>query len=252
VKYKDFLENSINTLRQSINKRNSDNYTSSNKHRVICIGDSHLRGYGCNLTTLLGKNYEIYSVVKPGSSSSELMNSAKEEISKLSCEDLIVICSGTNDYELNEFSLVLRNISNFIQSNKLTNIAVMNIPFRYDLSNTAFVNSCMANLNKKIKKLIKAFPHANMIEIDNNRKSFTNHGLHRNKLGKRVATYLIASFIQSSFEQKAQVPVTLGWHNEGQDINTSCEENLVKAPIRSSNRNKKFPVTWSQDFLWVT
>jgi hypothetical protein len=87
-------------------------------------------------------------------------------------------------------------IMQFIQSNKHTNIAVMNMPFRYDLPNTAFVNSCIANLNKKIKKLIKAFPHANMIEIDNNRKLFTNHGLHRNKLGKRLATYLIASFIQ--------------------------------------------------------
>jgi hypothetical protein len=155
-------------------------------------------------------------------------------------------------YELNEFTLVLRNISNFIQSNKHTNIAVMNVPFTYDLPNTAFVNSSISILNKKIKKLIKVFPHANVIEIDNNRKLFTNHGLHRNKLGKQLATYSIASFIQSLFEQKAQVPITLGWHNELQDKNTPCEENLVKAPIRSSNRNKKIPVTRSQDFLWVT
>ena len=57
--------------------------------------------------TTLSKNYELYSVAKPGSSSSELKETAKEEISQLSHEDVIVIFSGTNYYELNEFSLTL-------------------------------------------------------------------------------------------------------------------------------------------------
>jgi hypothetical protein len=74
---------------------------SAAKHRIILIRDSHHRGYGYELISLFGKNYEIYNVVKPGSSTSELMNSAKAEISKLSCEDLIVIGSGINDYDIN-------------------------------------------------------------------------------------------------------------------------------------------------------
>jgi hypothetical protein len=93
-KYNDSIEDSINTLSQSINKLNSNSCALLNKHRVILIGDSHIRGYGCNLSALLNKNYELYSVVKPGSSSNELKDSANEEISQLSHRDSIVICSG--------------------------------------------------------------------------------------------------------------------------------------------------------------
>jgi hypothetical protein len=79
--------------------------------------------------------------------------------------------------------MTFRNISNFIQTNNHTNIAVLNVPFRYDLPNVNSVNNSISLLNRKIKKLTKAFPHANVIEIYNNRKLFTNHRLHRNKLG---------------------------------------------------------------------
>jgi hypothetical protein len=64
------------------------------------------------------------------------------------------------------------------------NIVVMNVPSRYDLPNVNSVNNTISILNRKIKKLTKAFPHANVIETDDNRNLFTNHGLHRNKLGK--------------------------------------------------------------------
>jgi hypothetical protein len=256
-KYNDFFKNNITALKQSIYEKNSDNNASATKHRIILIGDSHFRGYGCELTSLLGKNYEIHNVVKAGSSTSKLINSAKAEISKLSCEDLIVIGRGTNDYDLNEFSLVCRYIFNFLQLNKHTKVAVMNIPFRHDLANSDLVNSCINKLNKKIKKTIKAFPHANMLGIDNSNKLFTNHGLQRNKLGKRSATHSLALFIQSFFEQKTQIPITLGWHNEvhdtstlrrqneDHDINSFCEDNVANAPTRNSRRNKRIPVTRS-------
>ena len=51
-----------------------------------------------------------YSVIKPGASTNELKDSAKEEISQLYYDDVIVICYGTNDYEVNNFSLTLQNI----------------------------------------------------------------------------------------------------------------------------------------------
>jgi hypothetical protein len=75
LKYKDDIQDRINTMRKSIHESNSNN-----KHRVILVGDSHIRGYGGNLTSLLNKNYVIYSVVKPGSNSCELKVSAKKEI----------------------------------------------------------------------------------------------------------------------------------------------------------------------------
>ena len=57
-----------------------------------------------------GNNYELYIVIKPGSGTSELKETAKEEVSQLSYDDLIVICNGSNGYELNEFSSTFRNV----------------------------------------------------------------------------------------------------------------------------------------------
>jgi hypothetical protein len=121
------------------------------------------------LSTLLNKNYELYSVVKPGSSSSEL-NPASEVISQMSYSDFTVICSGTNDSELNGDSLTLQHISKFIKYNKHTYIVVMNVPFIYDPPNSTSVNNSIFILNRKIKKLVKAFPHTNFLEIYINRK----------------------------------------------------------------------------------
>jgi hypothetical protein len=102
------------------------------------------------------------------------------------------------------------------------------------------VNNSISILNRKLKKLTKAFSHANVIEIDNNRKLFTNHGLHRNKLGKRLAIYSLASFVQSVFEQKVLSLITLDWHNELQENgNSECEGKVGKVPIRNSSRNNK-------------
>jgi hypothetical protein len=123
------------------------------------------------------------------------MKHAKEEISQLSHEDVIVIYSGSNDYKLNEFSLTLHNIKNFIQTNKHTNIILINVPLRYDLPNSTSVNSSVSILNRKLKKLVNVFPHTSFLETETNRNLFTNHGVHLNKTGKWLVTYQIASLL---------------------------------------------------------
>ena len=47
------------------------------EHRIILIGDSNIRGYASTLQTLLDSNYKLYSIVKPGSNSDELLKTAK-------------------------------------------------------------------------------------------------------------------------------------------------------------------------------
>ncbi len=108
-----------------------------------------------NLKSLLNNSYELYSVIKPGAST-ELKDSAKD--SQLSYDDVIVICYGTNDYEVNNFSLTLQNIVNFLTNSNQTNIILMNLPQRYDLPNSTTVNKVITNLNRKLQKLVKAFP----------------------------------------------------------------------------------------------
>ena len=73
-----------------------------------------------NLKPLLKNNYGLYSVIKPGASTIELKETAREEINRLSCNDVILISYGTNDYEANNFSQTLQNIKDFIQRNNQT------------------------------------------------------------------------------------------------------------------------------------
>ena len=242
--------NSIRELSLSIKLYNKDEHVFSKKHKVILIGDSHIKGYGWKLKLLLSNNYEVYSVPKPGSSSSELMNTAKDEISQLSHEDVIVICTGTNDYEVNGFSSTLRNITNFVEANKHTNIILLNVPQRYDLRMSTSVNGTMSTLNRKLKKLVRVSAHTSFLETDSNRNSFTHHGLHLNKSGKRLVPYQLASLLQSTFEQRTSAPIILGWHDVIQDNKISnCAGDQEISLIRNSSRNKRTPITRS-DFLW--
>jgi len=50
---------------------------------MALIGDSHIRCYVGNVKTLWSNNFELYSVVQPGSSSSDLKETTKDDISKL-------------------------------------------------------------------------------------------------------------------------------------------------------------------------
>ena len=43
------------------------------------------------LQPLLKNNYELYSVIKPSATTNELQKTAREEISRLSCNDVILI-----------------------------------------------------------------------------------------------------------------------------------------------------------------
>jgi len=92
----DMNQKAITELREYINVQlKMKNH--SLKHQIILIGDSNMRGYACSLPTLLDREYNVYSVVKPGSSSKELLHTTKESIKHLTQNDMVVLCYGTND-----------------------------------------------------------------------------------------------------------------------------------------------------------
>ena len=245
-KYSDSKKNLIHNLRETINVLNKKMCTHSKNHKIILIGDSNIKGYACNLKSLLNNSYEFYSIVKPGSTTSELKESAIE----LSHGDVIIICSGTNDYEQYKFSLTLHNIMNYVKNNSHTNIILMNVPYRYDIPNSISVNKIISVLNRKLQNLVKVFPHTSFLKTDTDRNLFMNHGLHLNKLGKQLVHHLIASHLYSIFEQKTSHPITLGWHEKQEDKSITCDGNQVLTSNMNLSRKRKPPVTRSEDFLW--
>jgi len=187
------------------NKRNS--FSSNKKHKTICIGDSHIRGFMNMIKNLVSKNFEFYGVLKPGSCSYQLLETASQP----NFDDILIICSGTNDLATNRTTLAFQNISNMVTKNNHTNIILVNILYRYDTANTNTVNDSIEKFNRRLEKLVKISPHASFLKTEQNRKLYTRHGFHYNRLGKRYLFHQIALMVYSLLEQKTTCPIRIGW-----------------------------------------
>jgi len=229
-----------NLITELANKRNS--FSSNKKHKIICIGDNHVRGFANMIKNLVSNNFEFYSVLKPGSSSNQLLETASQEIMKLNLDDILIICSGTNDLATNRTTLAFQNISNMVTKNNHTNIILENIPYRYDTADTNTVKDSIEKFNRRLEKLVKVSPHASFPKTEQNRKLYTRHGLRYNRLGKRYLLHQIALMVYSLLEQKITCPIRVGWNKP--------DASEDKPPNRTTTCSRKLPVTRSTDFLW--
>ena len=61
---------------------------------------------------------------------------------------------------------------------------MLDIPHKYDLSDNSYVNKDIKTFNSKLKNTVKLFKHVTILELNFNRRCFTQHGLHLNGCGK--------------------------------------------------------------------
>jgi hypothetical protein len=72
----------------------------------------------------------------------------------------------------------------FAQKYTNTNILIVNIPLRYDLAMNSPLNLEIQDFNTNLGKRAKLLSHVDLVEMNFNRKYFTEHGLHVNNVGK--------------------------------------------------------------------
>jgi hypothetical protein len=77
------------------NKRHSN--SCKKKHRVVLIGDSHIKGCAENITNLLDKSYSVLGISKPNANLEAITSSINLETEKLAKKDIIIISGGTVD-----------------------------------------------------------------------------------------------------------------------------------------------------------
>ena len=95
---------------------------------------------------------------------------------------------GTRDVGKNEIDKGLRQIRNFVENHKQTNVIVMSVPCRHDLESSSCVNHEVKVYNRKLKKHLKLFDNTCVLEVDTDRELYTRHGLHMDLKGKeRIA-----------------------------------------------------------------
>ena len=101
-------------------------------------------------------------------------------------------------------------------------------------------------------RLVKLLPNTRFMDFADDRKLFTKHGLHHNKLGKNLVTSQIAYHILIAFHHTTSLTIPLGWYEPNNDVKPLSNTTQTKSLNRNSNRSKKLPVTRTNDFLWIT
>jgi len=131
----------------------------------------------------------------PGGDLSTILQSAYKASEDLTHKDLIYVCGGTNDFNDETEGPNVENITEFIQSNKRTNIVFANVPPRYDLSYYSQINEKIRTYNRKIAEIIREHEKVTLMEMDTERKNHTRNGLHFNKSGKWWLSHKITTSI---------------------------------------------------------
>jgi len=99
-------------------------------------------------------------------------------------KDILVINGGTNDSDKNSTkrSGILVMMTQCMQKYNNTDIIIINIPPRHDLACACKTNLAIQAYNVKRSKTAKSFRHVTLVEMVFNRKYFTKHGLHLNRI----------------------------------------------------------------------
>jgi hypothetical protein len=264
--------------RGNCNKRTSD----KKRNKITIIGDSHARGCAQEVQQKLGHGFEVQGFVKPGANSQTIINTSTKTTEKLTKKDIVVVWGGTRDVGRNETGKGLQQIRNFVENHKQTNVIVISVPYRHDLESNSCVNDEVKVYNRKLKKHLKVFENACVLEVDTDRDLYTRHGLHMNPKGKEQIACKIVNTIKAMLNEKKCVPIKMNYKEDlerdnkgteggkitmesetGQDSsktnvqsNTETEIKPTGTPSlsildnRSSTRQRKAPKSLSDDFLW--
>jgi lysophospholipase L1-like esterase len=135
--------------------KNSASKTKLRQHEVRMTGDSFLRGITENVELSLSNNFGTFSLVKPGCELKTLLETANSAAGSLTQKDVIFICGGSNDFNLDTVKPTTDHIMEFLKTHNHTNIVLVNVPLRYDLSYYSQINKGIRTYNKKLLDITK-------------------------------------------------------------------------------------------------
>jgi hypothetical protein len=119
----------------------------------VLIGDSHTKGLSSDLKQNLGDVYEITGFVKPYASVIELVDTVKEEVNRLTKDDVLVFWGGANDVSKNNAVKGFTQEINYLRRNQQANCIVITVPHRFDLDYNSCVNTEIEVYNRKLTKV---------------------------------------------------------------------------------------------------
>jgi hypothetical protein len=88
-----------------LNSKNSS--SKSSKHKILLIGDSHLRGYSENMKLNLNDQFQVPGYIKPVAGTKTIVEQVTKDIDNLLAKDFIILCCGSNNIGRIKLSMVL-------------------------------------------------------------------------------------------------------------------------------------------------
>jgi len=162
------------------------------KHSVFLVEDSHIRG----ITEIkLRSSFHTIGYVKLNADLNNITSTLKSEIKNLCKNDVVVLCGGTLDVARNT-SIGLSLTLQFVKNTENTNVIFIDVPQRFYLEASSFVNKEVNAFKSKLNKIIiKPYEHTSQLHFNMQRKHFTKYGLYMNGSGKDRISRLLTSRI---------------------------------------------------------
>jgi hypothetical protein len=98
--------------------------------------------------------FKVFGIIKPRDGAEKIVNSFAEDLHNLHSHYFLALNAGANDIYKNNKRIALIQITNFVQGNYGTNIIILDVPLRYDLPPSSYVNSQTNEFNRTLKKLL--------------------------------------------------------------------------------------------------
>ena len=209
------VKNKIKTRKFNIVKTQN----SEKSVRVRINGDSHLRGMATKLKQYLNAKHQVSSIIKSGAKIKQIVSTQDSDRKLLGRRDYLIISAGSNDINSNTtINEVIAPLLEFVNQNDHTNVIILNIPSRYDLWNelpSKGINKTIYRCNNKLSKLLKPYPHVQILETTTERAHYTKFGSHFNNMGKDWVAKQICEFIGTSVftSNKSEIALPLQWTN---------------------------------------
>ncbi|MDR2457634.1 MAG: hypothetical protein LBD41_04050 [Clostridiales Family XIII bacterium] len=154
------------------------------RHKILIIGDSHVRDLAGNINSRLSDTFNVMGSIKPNADIEGITSSLHTSEEYFTKKDVIIFCGGTKDISKNESRKGLYSLKAFIQRTDNTNVILLRVPLRYDLSPESCVDIEVKRFNKRLQSLANNFDHVNLVNVSTERIHHTKHGLHLNNKGK--------------------------------------------------------------------
>jgi flagellar biosynthesis regulator FlbT len=101
---------------------------------------------------------------------------------------------------------------------------------------TSCVNREIRIFNRKLQKFTEVFKHVSIIEMNNDRETFTSHGLHLNNLGQQQIAKQVANEIRRLIDRKVSNIIGLDWKQVSEETspNRIIEQTDKSKQLRSN------------------